>query len=74
MTKKDFELIADILNKESDVAAVGCRPAITDTARHFAKRLAAVNPQFNAEKFLTAAGAAPTRKERGKQQWKNQQN
>ncbi len=58
MTKKDFQLIAEVLN---DVITGGalCMDSEDDQrdlVRQFADALATTNPQFNREKFATACG------------------
>jgi hypothetical protein len=58
MTRKDFELIADVLRdcREAYLDS-GADPHSIDTvAECFAIRLPATNPRFNRERFLTACG------------------
>lgn len=52
LTAKDFRMIADAIR-----TAPGATPEL---AQHFAEYLAHTNPAFDAERFLAAAGGAPT--------------
>lgn len=60
MTKKDFELIAAILDNGLIVApssmAETAREQRDEYARRFADRLAEENPRFNRARFLRACG------------------
>ena len=61
MTKKDYELIADILQDcEKDFAPSMVYGQIKVSKRNiayqFARKLSLNNPRFNREKFLTACG------------------
>lgn len=56
MTKKDFQMIADVLRvyaDDGDPAAESMHRAICN---RFADRLFATNPLFNRGKFLAACG------------------
>lgn len=50
MTKKDFELIANILRDNREGAEV----TIDTLAEHFACAFTYTNPRFDAERFITA--------------------
>jgi hypothetical protein len=50
LTRSEFELIADI------VKGIGDKRARRAAALEFARRLALVNPRFDRERFLVAAG------------------
>lgn len=53
MTRTDYEVIAAVLNEtyfDED------RRVVNAVAYRFADRLALINPRFNREKFLRAAG------------------
>ncbi len=56
MTRKDFEVIAGILAKLDPIsmAAQGYKQALIE---HFAEELQYTNPNFNAERFITACNA-----------------
>lgn len=60
MTRKDFQLIADVLNdcRESyaDANADAGTQAIETVAECFALRLRATNPRFDRDRFLRACG------------------
>jgi hypothetical protein len=68
MTRKDYELIADVIAKlEPNVTVVhycgddAGRPNVTMrdvVARDFADALTATNPRFDRERFLAACGAS----------------
>lgn len=62
MTKKDYELIATILDGQTIVApsqmAAVCREQRDTYARAFADALARENPRFDRERFLRACGVA----------------
>lgn len=62
MTKKDYELIATILDGQTIVApsqmAAACREQRDAYARAFADALARENPRFDRERFLRACGVA----------------
>ena len=62
MTKKDFELIAGILDRQLIVApsqmAQACREQRDTYARAFADALARENPRFDRARFLAACGVA----------------
>lgn len=51
MTKKDFELIADIIATCPAITTIKQRKAVTE---YFAERLKVTNPSFNTFKFVTA--------------------
>ena len=53
MTRKDFQLIADIIAKMPDHAP-SLRSQKTSTARAFAEGLKTTNPRFDADRFLAA--------------------
>jgi hypothetical protein len=53
MTRKDFELIAEVI-KTSQYYSADYRNEI---ARNMAQALAATNPAFNEDRFLKACGA-----------------
>ena len=61
MTKKDFELIANVLKAHYGIAHVEqaqrMQASITEV---FADTLASKNPRFNREKFLQACGVYPS--------------
>ena len=63
MTRKDYELIATILDGQTIVApstmAQACREQRDTYARAFADALARENPRFDRERFLAACGVAP---------------
>jgi hypothetical protein len=48
MTRKDFELIAQVLSEVSDL------PYRQQIAKNFADKLANTNPRFDRERFLAA--------------------
>jgi hypothetical protein len=52
MTKKDFELIADVIGK----AWHGSADTRADIANAFADELEETNPRFDRARFLTACG------------------
>ena len=58
MTRRDFELIAEVLANE--VAASGysdtSKGALRRVATGFADRLRAVNPRFDRARFMAACG------------------
>lgn len=60
MTRKDFELIAAVLNEARDFAVYEKSPEARAqhalTCNGMAARLGFVNPQFNRIKFLMACG------------------
>jgi len=62
MTKKDFELIATILDGQTIVApsqmAQACREQRDTYARAFADALAQDNARFDRARFLAACGVA----------------
>lgn len=62
MTKKDYELIATILDGQTIVApsqmAAACREQRDTYARAFADALKRENPRFDRERFLRACGVA----------------
>lgn len=62
MTKKDYELIATILDGQTIVApsqmAQACREQRDTYARAFADALALGNPRFDRARFLAACGVA----------------
>lgn len=63
MTRKDFELIADVLRKHRASYPghwdPNLRRACDDHAKAFADRLALVNPRFDRARFLAACGVDP---------------
>lgn len=56
MTKKDYILIADILNNNKDLHAQNSRDTIKRVAEQLADKMILDNPLFNKDKFLTACG------------------
>lgn len=58
MTKKDFELIAAVLNNYHLDTPIQ-KQIVAAVAREFADRLKATNKQFNRDKFLRACGVCP---------------
>ena len=60
MTRQDFQLIADVLNRgkvlEHGTRQVQWNAALDYAARSFAVELAQTNPRFNKAEFLTACG------------------
>jgi hypothetical protein len=54
MTRKDFQLIADVLKASSTSPMNRC--VIKELAASFASELADVNPRFNKALFLEACG------------------
>ena len=61
MTKKDFEMIASVLNGSRLVMVEGdymrgYEKAIKDISDTFATALAAMNPRFDRARFLAACG------------------
>lgn len=57
MTRKDFELIAGVLNKADDVAD---QQTIEALAEMFADVLAKTNPNFNRQRFIATASNTAT--------------
>jgi hypothetical protein len=62
MTKKDYELIADVLKDQRNLSLM---PGFGDptpamVAKAFADRLATANPRFNRATFLRACGVEVT--------------
>ena len=55
MTKKDFELIADVF-KYTQAANPSMTKCLWHTAKNMATELASTNPRFNRERFLAACG------------------
>ena len=53
MTRKDFQLIADVL-KASGVASPMNRCVIKDIATNFAVELQKTNPRFDVQRFVKA--------------------
>jgi len=53
MTRKDFQLIADVLKNADEVAD---QQSIEAMAEMFADELATTNPNFDRARFLTACG------------------
>lgn len=63
MTKKDFELIARVLNATKGqtnsgeaMYDAGWEDGVKHAAREFASQLALTNPRFDKARFLSAAG------------------
>jgi hypothetical protein len=56
MTKKDFQLIANVLKAHGDSPMNRC--VIKELAVSFASELAKVNPRFNAQRFVEACTKA----------------
>lgn len=58
MTKRDFELIADVLarTKPASYEDDEAHGQWEKTVENFAHRLASTNPNFNRARFLRAAG------------------
>lgn len=58
MTRKDFELIADVLRHELEHVACGVDQSdtVNSIAHTFALRLSTTNPNFNRARFLQACG------------------
>lgn len=61
MTRKDFQLIADVLKNADEVAD---SESLTALAVMFADALEDENPRFDTEKFLRACGVNPIFTER----------
>ena len=57
MTRKDFQLIAEVLR---DSTAIGSDFEHAALCRDFARALATTNPRFDKEKFLRACGHGPS--------------
>ena len=57
MTRKDFQLIADVLKGHSDSPMNRC--VIEQLALTFATELAKTNPNFNQQRFVKACLPAP---------------
>jgi hypothetical protein len=53
MTRKDFELIAEVINTSQYYSA----DYRNEIARNMAQALATTNPAFNEDRFLKACGA-----------------
>jgi hypothetical protein len=58
MTKKDFQLIADVLREAEHTAAFDKMDAVREG---FCRRLREDNPRFDRERFLRACTALPQR-------------
>lgn len=58
MTKKDFELIARVLDTVANKTYIGNEKLENVYAKKFADELEKVNPRFNREKFLQACTPA----------------
>lgn len=59
MTKRDFELIADVIlgeHKRHKYADVAVLDAVDNVAIEFADRLRRTNPAFDRARFLKACG------------------
>lgn len=56
MTRKDYELIAQVLKDSSDCMDELSMAALID---NFATELQNQNPRFNREQFIWAAGSTP---------------
>jgi len=54
MTRKDFQLIANILKSHADVAASDCKGTVRAIALDFAQELQKTNPRFNVQRFVKA--------------------
>ena len=52
MTRKDFQLIADVLKASSTTPMNRC--VVKDIALSFASELQKTNPRFNAKRFVEA--------------------
>ncbi len=65
MTRKDFELISDVLKAERNrlkynARLFGVEVSTMDILAHdFAERLKSTSAQFNRDKFLRACGVTP---------------
>jgi hypothetical protein len=64
MTRKDFQLIADVLRYDMDHAELYPDAAIrkagcADRAKRMARALSTTNPNFDRDRFLTACGVNP---------------
>lgn len=59
MTRKDFEMVANVL-RDARVSGAEKSPAeealIDDIAAHFAQELSYTNPRFDRSRFLRACG------------------
>jgi len=55
MTKKDFEMVADVI-KEMPSCSPNLRAQKESVARSFAERFAQINPRFNLAIFAKACG------------------
>ena len=53
MTRKDFQLIADVLNAHAD-KPVDHDAVLKDLAHDFARALAETNPRFDQQRFVMA--------------------
>jgi hypothetical protein len=60
MSRKDFILIADTINREVEIAHANHEPigaaAMESLARAMADKLATTNPRFDRARFLAACG------------------
>lgn len=59
MTRKDFELIAGVIQDQRDhrAATVDDQKSVLDAvAKRLADKLSTTNPNFNRDRFLRAAG------------------
>jgi hypothetical protein len=59
MTKKDFELIAQVISESTQYEYAGAKLiGLESLIQRFANELAKTNPQFNRAKFVKTAGGA----------------
>jgi hypothetical protein len=54
MTRKDFQLIADILSKHASENSYGIDHTVKAIALDFAHALQATNPRFDVQRFVKA--------------------
>ena len=57
MTRKDFQLIADVLSKHASDCPIGADGTVKAIALDFANALQATNPRFNKALFIKASCA-----------------
>jgi len=54
MTRKDFQLIADVLKNNIELAAPDSKGLVRAIALDFAQELQKTNPRFNVQRFVKA--------------------
>ena len=57
MTRKDFQLIADVLRSHIELAAPDSKGLVRAIALDFAQELQKTNPRFNVQRFVKACEA-----------------